>query len=75
MKDNKIFSLVLEPNPLLHKKSELVMDINSEIKEFSKNLVATMEHYKGLGLAAVQVGVLKKIIAVNISKINFLMYN
>jgi peptide deformylase len=69
MKDNKIFSLVLEPDPLLHKKSELVMDINSEVKEFSKKLVATMKYYKGLGLAAVQVGVLKKIIAVDIINI------
>ena len=66
MKDNKVLPLVLEPDPLLHKKSELVKEVNSEIIEFSKNLIATMKYHKGLGLAAVQVGVLKKIIAVDI---------
>ena len=64
--NNVILSLVLEPDPLLHKKSELVTEVNSEIIEFSKKLIATMKYHKGLGLAAVQVGVLKKIIAVDI---------
>ncbi|RST70341.1 peptide deformylase [Candidatus Aquarickettsia rohweri] len=65
----KILPLVLEPDPILHKKSELVKNIDQEIKEFSNNLIATMQHHKGLGLAAVQVGVLKKIIAVDITNL------
>lgn len=70
MKKNepKILPLVLEPDPILHKKSELVKNIDQEIKEFSNNLIFTMQHHKGLGLAAVQVGVLKKIIAIDVIK-------
>ena len=64
--ETKVLPLVLEPDPILHKKSELVENIDQEIKEFSNNLIATMKHYNGLGLAAVQVGVLKKIIAIDI---------
>ena len=50
-------------------KSELVKNIDQEIKEFSNDLIATMQHHKGLGLAAVQVGVLKKIIAIDITNL------
>ena len=52
MKDNKILPLILEPDPLLHKKSAVVMEVNSEIIEFSNKLIATMQYHKGLGLAA-----------------------
>ena len=60
-----ILPLVFEPHPILHKQSKEVHIINDEIKDFSKSLVTTMKYHNGLGLAAVQVGVLKKIIAIN----------
>ncbi|MFQ3307421.1 MAG: peptide deformylase [Candidatus Midichloriaceae bacterium] len=65
MSKDKIFKLILEPDPILHKSSEIVKNIDQEIVHFSEKLISTMVHYNGLGLAAVQVGVLKKIIAVD----------
>ena len=69
MNEKKILPLILEPHSLLHQKSKLVTEINDEVKEFSKNLISTMQYHKGLGLAAVQVGVLKKIIAIDIKNL------
>ncbi|WPX96618.1 peptide deformylase [Candidatus Bandiella euplotis] len=67
MGSNNILPLVLEPNPLLHQVSHLVTDINEEIRDFAQKLIATMQYHNGLGLAAVQVGVLKRIIAIDIT--------
>ena len=70
MKNNKIFSLILEPNLILHKKSLPVPCISLEVKKLSNNLIDTMRYYKALGIAAVQIGVLKKIVAINALKVN-----
>ena len=64
--EKNILLLILEPNPLLHQVSEIVTNIDDKIIDLAEKLIVTMEYHKGLGLAAVQVGVLKKIIAVNI---------
>jgi peptide deformylase len=66
MTEGIILPLILEPDPLLHQVSDPVININDEVKELARNLIATMQYHDGLGLAAVQVGVLKNIIALNI---------
>ena len=70
MSKYKILSLITEPNPLLHQKSENVDVIDLKIKDFCRNLIATMNHYNGLGIAAVQVGLLKNIIAIDATSID-----
>jgi peptide deformylase len=65
MSNKKVLPLIFEPNPLLHQKSEEVAIIDEGIIDLAEKLIATMQHHKGLGLAAVQVGVLKKIIAID----------
>ncbi len=65
---SRILPLIFEPDPILHQKSEIVSDVTKEIQDFSQDLILTMQHHKGLGLAAVQVGVLKKIIALDIKE-------
>lgn len=70
MNNSKILSLIKEPNPLLHQKSETVDLINFETKVFCSSLIATMKYYNGLGIAAVQVGCLKKIIAIDMTNID-----
>lgn len=69
MDQSKILPIILEPNPLLHTKSEEVKKVDSKIIDFSNSLVNTMKHHKGLGIAAVQVGVLKRIIAIDMDSI------
>jgi peptide deformylase len=52
------------PNPILRKKAEDIKEITPEIKELAKNMIETMEKADGVGLAGPQVGISKKIIAV-----------
>ncbi len=44
-------------DPQLRKKCEPVEEIDDKIREFAQNLVETMLHFNGAGLAAPQVGV------------------
>ena len=67
MVNEKILPLIIEPNPLLHQVSEIVTKVDSEIADLAEKLIATMQHHKGLGLAAVQVGILKRVIVVDIT--------
>jgi len=52
------------PDPVLKNKSEEVEEITDEIRKLAQDLKETMFTGQGIGLAAPQVGVLKRIIAV-----------
>jgi peptide deformylase len=54
-------------DPVLRQKSQIVKEINSEIKNLAKSMADTMYDAQGLGLAAVQVGVLERLIVIDIS--------
>jgi len=58
--------LVVAPDPLLKKISENVDVIDDNIKKLVEDMFVTMEVNHGIGLSAVQVGVLKKVITINI---------
>lgn len=53
------------PNPILKKKSQEVKEITAEIKELILNMEETLRQVQGVGLAAPQAGVLKKVIVVS----------
>ena len=55
-----------EGDEILKKKSRPVEVIDERIKELIEDMVETMHKYDGVGLAAVQVGVLKRVIVVDI---------
>jgi peptide deformylase len=61
-----ILPIVVSPNPLLKQKSAPVAELNDEVRSLVKNMFETMYASNGIGLAAVQVGVLKRIIVVDI---------
>ena len=48
----------------LRKRSELVSEINDEVKQLVLDMIETMNFNKGIGLAAPQVGVLKRIFVI-----------
>jgi len=50
----------------LRKRSGMVSGIDAEIKVLVLDMIETMNTYKGVGLAAPQVGVLKRIIVIKI---------
>ncbi|MEM4379876.1 MAG: peptide deformylase [Thermoplasmatales archaeon] len=53
--------LVIYPDPRLRVKCEAVSEINSEIVQLVQDLKDTLIHEEGLGLAAPQIGVLKRV--------------
>jgi len=59
-----ILKILTYPNPILRKKSEEIKEITPEIKKLGFDMVDTMIKNKGIGLAAPQVGELKRIITV-----------
>ena len=60
--------IVIEPDPILRKKSESLEKVDDKIREFLDDMLETMYAAPGIGLAAVQVGILKRIIVIDISK-------
>lgn len=55
-----------EGDEILKKKSKEVEVIDDKIKELIKDMIDTMHQFDGVGLAAVQVGILKKIIVIDL---------
>ena len=55
-----------EGDEILKKKSREVEVIDDKVKELIEDMVETMHKYEGVGLAAVQVGILKRIIVIDI---------
>lgn len=62
----KILPLIIEPDPSLHKISANVIEITSDIRQMMHDMVMTMYHNEGMGLAAVQVGVHLRVIVIDI---------
>jgi len=56
--------IIKYPNSILRKKCEEVKEITDEIKKFCQDMIEIMILNHGVGLAASQVGELKRIIAV-----------
>lgn len=63
-----VLPLVIAPDPRLNVPSQKVEVIDDGIRAFTKDLLDTMYANDGIGLAAVQVGVHKRIIAVDVAR-------
>lgn len=61
-----IRNLRYEGDEILNKKSRPVEVVDDKIKELVKDMIETMHKYNGVGLAAVQVGVLRQVIVIDI---------
>ena len=51
---------------ILRKKSKEVEEVNDKIRELLEDMVETMHKYNGVGLAAPQVGLLKRVIVIDL---------
>ncbi|MEE8382446.1 MAG: peptide deformylase, partial [Thermodesulfobacteriota bacterium] len=60
--------IIRYPDPVIRKKSEFVEEVNEEIKQLIEDMTDTMYDSRGVGLAAVQIGVLKRVIVVNVEE-------
>lgn len=61
-----VLPLVIAPDERLNHPSERVEHINEEIRTLVADMLETMYHSKGIGLAAVQVGVQKRIVVIDV---------
>ncbi len=62
--------IVIEPDPILRKKSENLEKVDNDLKKLMDDMLETMYAAPGIGLAAVQIGILKRLIVIDISKDN-----
>ena len=60
--------ILIEPDPILRKKCDLLEKVDDDIRKFMREMLETMYGAPGIGLAAVQVGVLKRLVVIDISK-------
>jgi peptide deformylase len=57
-----VLEILKEPDPILRKKSDEVSKVDNDIRALMDNMLETMYQAPGIGLAAPQVGILKKVI-------------
>ena len=60
--------ILIEPDPFLRKKCEPVETVDDHLRKLMNEMLETMYDAPGIGLAAIQIGILKKIIVIDISK-------
>ena len=59
-------NLRLEGDEILKKKSREVETIDDKLQILIDDMIETMHKYNGVGLAAVQVGILKRLVVIDI---------
>ena len=65
-----IRKILTEPDPFLRQKSKNVDVVNDEIRSLMDDMLETMYDAPGIGLAAIQIGVPKRVIVIDLSKDN-----
>ena len=63
-----LLKILVFPDPRLRTLAEPVMDFDDSLKKLSEDMIETMYEGSGIGLAATQVNVHKRIIVVDISE-------
>ena len=63
-----ILNILKEPDPILRKKSTPVSVVDKSIKKLLHDMLETMYAAPGIGLAAAQVGVLKRLVVIDLAK-------
>ena len=60
--------ILMEPNKILRQRSLPVEQVDENIKKIMDDMLETMYAASGIGLAAIQIGIPKRIIVLDISK-------
>ena len=61
-----IKKIIVEPNKLLRQVSKPVEKVNTEIQKLMRDMLETMYSANGIGLAAIQIGVPKNLIVIDL---------
>ena len=60
--------ILIEPDPILRKKSEALEKVDTDTQKLMDDMLETMYAAPGIGLAAIQIGILKRLVVIDISK-------
>jgi peptide deformylase len=63
-----IRKILIEPDPLLRKKCNPLEKVDTELRKLMKDMLETMYNAPGIGLAAIQIGILKRVVVIDIFK-------
>ena len=63
-----IRKILTEPNKILREKSLRVENVDKDIQKLMDDMLETLYAAPGIGLAAIQVGVAKRVIVMDISR-------
>ena len=63
-----IKKILTEPDPFLREKSKKVEIVNDEIRSLMDDMLDTMYAAPGIGLAAIQIGVPKRVIVIDLAR-------
>ena len=63
-----IRKILVEPDPFLRQVSQDVKKVDDELRKLMDDMLETMYAAPGIGLAAIQVGVPKRVIVIDLSK-------
>ena len=60
--------ILIIPDPILRKKSDKVTSIDKSIKQLMNDMLQIMYDAPGIGLAAIQIGIPKRVVVMDLSK-------
>ena len=60
--------IITEPDTILRKKSAILEKVDNELRELMDDMLETMYAAAGIGLAGVQIGILKRLIVIDVSR-------
>ena len=63
-----IRKILIEPNKILREKSLIVENVDKDIQQLMDDMLETLYAAPGIGLAAIQVGVAKRVIVMDINR-------
>jgi peptide deformylase len=70
-----VLEIVTYESSILRKKAREVIKISRRLRDLAKNMLETMHSAKGLGLAAPQVGVLERLIVIDVGDGPVVLFN
>lgn len=68
-------NIVLEGDPILYKKCRKVEKFDESLSTLIDDMLETMKNSNGVGLAAPQIGILKRVVVINIGDGNIELVN
>ncbi len=61
-------NIIIEPDPILRKTCDALENVNDAVRKLMEDMLETMYAAPGIGLAAIQIGILKRVVVIDISK-------